>query len=106
MRPFFLLNFLQLKRIHMDQNNINEKLKNLSGWTYNESIKSLQKEFPFKSYLKNIGFVNAVAWIANKENHHPDLEVSFNRCKITLTTHDAGGVSEKDFSVASLIDSL
>lgn len=90
----------------MDQNIITEKLKNLPGWTYNVAGKSLQKEFPFKSYLKNIGFVNAVAWIANKENHHPDLEVSFNRCKITLTTHDAGGVSEKDFTLAALIETL
>ena len=86
--------------------NISEELKKLNGWSYNEATKSIQKEFTFKSYLKNIAFVNAVAWIANKENHHPDLEVSFNRCLVKLTTHDAGGVSDKDFVVALAIDAL
>ena len=86
--------------------NIEENLKYLSGWAYNPQKKSIQKEFLFKSYLKTIGFVNAVAWIANKENHHPDLEVSFNKCVVKLTTHDAGGLSEKDFTVAQAIESL
>lgn len=90
----------------MNPNEIAEKLKSLNGWTYNESTKSIQKEFTFKGYLKTIGFVNAVAWIANKENHHPDLEVSFSRCLVRLTTHDAGGVSDKDFALARQIDKL
>ncbi len=86
--------------------NIQENLKSLNGWTYNESKKSLEKEFTFKSYLKTISFVNAVAWQANKANHHPDLEVSFSKCKVFLTTHDAGGVSEQDFALAKAIDLL
>lgn len=90
----------------MEQSAINENLKSLNGWTYNESKKSIQKEFTFKSYLKTISFVNAIAWQANKENHHPDLEVTFGTCLVKLTTHDAHGVSEKDFSLARLIESL
>lgn len=86
--------------------NIQENLKSLNGWTYNESKKSIEKEFTFKSYLKTISFVNAVAWQANKVNHHPDLEVSFSKCKVLLTTHDAGGVSEQDFALAKIIDLL
>ena len=101
MRPFFLS-----KENVMDQDTINEKLKELNKWLYNLETKSLQKEFTFKGYLKTIGFVNAVAWIANKENHHPDLEVSFNRCLVKLTTHDAGGLSDLDFVVAKAIDEL
>lgn len=85
---------------------IQKKLESLDGWTYNESTKTLQKEIPFKSYLKNIAFVNAVAWLSNKENHHPDLEVSFNRCLVKFTTHDAGGVTEKDFLMAKGVDAL
>ena len=50
--------------------------------------------------LKTISFVNAIAWIANKENHHPDLEVSFGTCRVFLTTHDENGVSKKDFQLA------
>ncbi len=90
----------------MNTAEINEKLKTLPEWTYDDNTLSLVKTFQFKSYLKNIAFVNAVAWIANKENHHPDLEVSFNRCIVKFTTHDAGGVSEKDFELAKAVDSL
>ncbi|NOT80165.1 MAG: 4a-hydroxytetrahydrobiopterin dehydratase [Bacteriovoracaceae bacterium] len=86
--------------------NIEEKLKSLEGWIYDNNSKSIKKEFLFKSYLKTIAFVNAVAWIANKENHHPDLEVSFNKCLIKLTTHDEGGVSEQDFKLALAINCL
>ena len=99
MRPFFWTKNMNIQEI-------NEKLEALSEWTYDDKSLSLIKTFQFKSYLKNIAFVNAVAWIANKENHHPDLEVSFNRCTVKFTTHDKGGVSEKDFQIAKLIDSL
>lgn len=83
-----------------------EKLAKLPGWEFNVEKNSLQKEFTFKSYLKTISFVNALAWIANKENHHPDLEVSFSKCTVYLTTHDEGGVGEKDFSLAKKINDL
>ncbi len=90
----------------MDKSNIEEQLKKLNGWNFNPEKKSIEKKFQFKSYLKNIAFVNAIAWIANKENHHPDLEVSFNICVVRLTTHDENGIGEKDFSLASKIDQL
>ena len=90
----------------MNTQEINDKLKTLTEWTYDEKSLSLVKTYQFKSYLKNIAFVNAVAWLANKENHHPDLEVSFNRCIVKFTTHDAGGVSDKDFSMALAVDNL
>lgn len=99
MRPFFL-------GVFMNTQEINEKLKSLTDWSYDESSKSLVKTFNFKSYLKNIGFVNAVAWIANKLNHHPDLEVSYNKCIVKITTHDENGISEKDFELATQIDQL
>lgn len=86
--------------------NIESKLQELTGWSYNAETKTLSKEFNFKGYLKTIGFVNAMAWIANRENHHPDLEVSFNRCLVKLTTHDEDSISEKDFKLAQLIDQL
>jgi len=83
-----------------------EKFKELNGWTINTDNTSIEKEFHFKSYLKNISFVNAVAWIANQYNHHPDMIIRFNLCKIILTTHDENGVSEKDFEMAKKIDLL
>ena len=83
-----------------------EKLNELNGWNFNAEKNALEKEFQFKSYLKNIAFVNAVAWIANKDNHHPDLIVRYNTCKVILTTHDQGFVSQKDFDMAKKIDLL
>ena len=85
---------------------MNEKLSELNGWNFNTELNVLEKEFQFKSYLKNIAFVNAIAWIANKDNHHPDLIIKYNSCKVILTTHDQGGVSQKDFDLAKKIDLL
>jgi 4a-hydroxytetrahydrobiopterin dehydratase len=90
----------------MNTQEINEKLKSLPGWSYQTETRSLVKAFNFKSYSKNISFVNAVAWIANKMNHHPDLEVSFDKCVVKITTHDEGKISEKDFALAQNIESL
>ncbi len=77
-----------------------------NGWTI-ENQSMLRKEFVFKSYLKTISFVNAIAWEANVQNHHPDLEVSFGKCVVKITTHDNGNtLSEKDFLLAKAIDRL
>ncbi len=73
---------------------------------WNEVGNQLIKIFTFKSYLKNIAFVNAIAWQANKANHHPDLEVSFHQCIVKLTTHDNGGITEKDHALSKIIDQL
>jgi len=81
-------------------------LKQFQNWRHDVDGRLLEKEFEFKSYLKTISFVNAVAWLSNKENHHPELVVTFNKCIVRLTTHDEGGVGEKDFSLAKKIDSL
>ncbi len=90
----------------MKTEEINEKLKSLTDWSFDLNSKSLVKVYNFKSYSKNIQFVNAIAWIANKKNHHPDLEVTFNKCVVKITTHDEGGISEKDFELAHAIESL
>ena len=87
-------------------NSIEEKLKLIEGWVFNGEQNCLEKEYHFKSYLKNISFVNAVAFIANKENHHPDLEVSFSKCVVRMTTHDQNGITQKDFDLAQKINEL
>lgn len=69
--------------------------------------KKLRRVFEFKGFLKTMSFVNAVAWAANKQMHHPDMEVTFNTCTINITTHDEGNtLTEKDFKLASAIDEL
>ncbi len=90
----------------MNETERDNKLQELSGWSYNPEKKCLTKVFSFKSYLKTISFVNAVAWLANRDNHHPDLIVSFGKCTIELTTHDEGDVGAKDFKLARAIDEL
>lgn len=87
--------------------NREEELKKLGpSWESFEGRK-LKKTFEFKGFLKTMSFVNAVAWEANRIMHHPDMEVSFNKCVINLTTHDEGNsLTEKDFLLASNIDKL
>ncbi len=74
------------------------------GWRLIDG--ALEKAFSFKNYHETIGFVNAVAFIANQEDHHPDLAVSYGRCAVRFNTHDVGGVSASDFFCASRVDAL
>ena len=66
----------------------------------------IRREFAFKGFYKTMGFVNAVAWIANGEGHHPDLEVGWGRCLVRYTTHAVDGLTENDFICAAKIDAL
>ena len=68
--------------------------------------KTIRRIFEFKGFNKTMGFVNAVAWIANKEMHHPDMEVSYNKCVVNFTTHAIDGLSENDFICAKKVDKL
>jgi 4a-hydroxytetrahydrobiopterin dehydratase len=83
-----------------------ENLNSLDGWNINSELNCLEKTFTFKSYLKNIAFVNAIAWIANKENHHPDLIIKYNQCIVQITTHDENSITSKDYDLAKKIDLL
>ena len=67
---------------------------------------ALEKVFNFKNYYETICFVNALAFIANAQNHHPDLMVSYNKCTVRFNTHDVGGISVSDFFCASKVDAL
>lgn len=77
-----------------------------SAWSVSDDKKELIKCFEFKGFYKTMGFVNAVAFIAQKTLHHPDMQVSFNKCVIHYTTHDAGGITQNDFDCAKAIDQL
>lgn len=74
------------------------------GWRLIDG--ALEKTFKFKNYYETMGFVNAVAFIANAENHHPDLEVGYSQCKVRFNTHDVNGISVSDFFCASKVDAL
>lgn len=66
----------------------------------------LRREFRFRDFHQTMGFVNAVAWMANREDHHPDLEVGYNYCRMRWSTHDVGGLSLNDFLCAGKVDAL
>ena len=79
-------------------------LSELPGWTVKE--KKLEKSFAFKNYYETMAFVNALAWISHREDHHPDLSVGYNKCHVSYWTHAIGGLSENDFICAAKIERL
>ena len=83
---------------------IDAALATLPGWSRVEN--ALQKTYRFSDYFRTIAFVNAVAWIANQQDHHPDLDVRYNRCGVAFSTHDAGGITLNDLVCAARVDAL
>ena len=76
------------------------------GWRIAEDGRSIRRAFSFADFYETMAFVNAVAWIANVEDHHPDLEVGYDYCRMTFSTHSVGGLSENDFICAAKVDAL
>ena len=77
-----------------------------ADWTIAADAKSLRRSYRFKDFYRTMGFVNAIAYIANVEDHHPDLEVGYNYCHVTFSTHAIGGLSQNDFICAAKVDRL
>ena len=77
-----------------------------AGWSISTDGRSLAREWRFADFHRTMAFVNAVAWIAHVEDHHPDLEAGYNYCRIRYSTHSVGGLSENDFICAAKIDAL
>lgn len=77
-----------------------------SGWVLAQDGKSISREFRFPAFSHTIGFVNAIAWVATVEGHHPDLQVGYGRCHVSYTTHAIKGLSQNDFICAAKIDRL
>ena len=84
------------------------QLADLHGWTLSGdgSDVAIEKTFRFGNYYETISFVNAVAFIANAQDHHPDLSVHYNRCVVRFHTHDVGGLAATDFDCAAQADAL
>ena len=77
-----------------------------NDWTIDASGKEISRTFKFSNYYQTMAFVNALAWIAHAEDHHPDIEVGYNRCLVRYSTHAIGGLSDNDFICAARIDAL
>ena len=77
-----------------------------AGWEIGTDARELRKRFEFRDFAGALAFVNALAWIAERENHHPDLELGWGRCIVRFSTHDVGGLSRNDFICAAKTEML
>jgi 4a-hydroxytetrahydrobiopterin dehydratase len=90
----------------VDTARVNELLAVLPGWEAAADGKSIVKAFKFANFYETLGFVNAIGWMANHQDHHPDLEVGYNRCVVHWSTHDVGGLSMNDFICAARVEAI
>jgi 4a-hydroxytetrahydrobiopterin dehydratase len=88
----------------MGEADIRNHLTEVSGWHRNGNV--IEKTFSFRNYHETIAFVNALAWIAHTEDHHPDLAVTYDRCVVRYSTHSVDGLSRNDFICAAKADML
>ena len=83
---------------------LQKMLGNLKGWSVEDG--KLVKLYAFKDHYETLAFVNALAWISHRKDHHPDLQVGYNKCRVEYMTHSIGGLSENDFICAARADAL
>jgi 4a-hydroxytetrahydrobiopterin dehydratase len=76
------------------------------AWTLDAGAAAIRRSYQFRDFYRTMSFVNAVAYVANAEDHHPDLELGYNYCRVRFTTHAIKGLSENDFICAAKVDRL
>ena len=94
------------KAAKLEAGQIEALLREVPGYRADDGRTLISKEYSFKNFYETIAFVNALAYIANQEDHHPDLAVSYGQCKVSFSTHDAGGLTENDFICAARVNAL
>jgi 4a-hydroxytetrahydrobiopterin dehydratase len=90
--------------VKLERQQVAEQLQRLSHWTLQGN--QIERLLTFENFVDAMIFVNRVAEIAEEESHHPEIRIVYNRVTLALTTHDAGGLTQKDFQMAQRIDSL
>ncbi|MGA3287247.1 MAG: 4a-hydroxytetrahydrobiopterin dehydratase [Bacteroidota bacterium] len=88
----------------LNNTKIQQELKHLTGWTKRRI--EIRKKFKFKDFVRAMGFVNSVALLAERANHHPDVDIRWNKVLLVLSTHSEGGITRKDIALAKEIQSL
>lgn len=83
---------------------VRSKLHDLKGWSLAGT--AITKKMELKDFVRAMGFVNSVALLAEGMDHHPDIDIRWNKVTLTLSTHSAGGLTENDFKLAKAIDGL
>ena len=88
----------------LDDTRVAQLLAEVPGWERRGG--EVAKTFQFKNYHETMAFVNATAWVSHREDHHPDLEVGYNKVVVRYSTHSVGGLSENDFICAAKLEAL
>ena len=88
----------------LSRSKVRDELSKLGNWTLRQSV--ISRNFVFANFVQSMRFVNRVARLAEVANHHPDITINYNKVKLALTTHDEGGLTMKDFSLAGRINKL
>lgn len=90
----------------LDPKRTSELLGLLPGWQAGPESSDIRRHFKFDNFMQALAFVNALGWIAERENHHPDLELGWGRCLVCFSTHDVAGLSMNDFICAAKVQAL
>lgn len=90
----------------MGREQAEQLIAQVPGWSLSGDGKSISRRFEFKGFYRTMAFINALAWIANREDHHPDFSAGYNYCEVSYTTHAVGGLSENDFICAAKVNAL
>jgi 4a-hydroxytetrahydrobiopterin dehydratase len=97
-------NRVYANQMRLSETAISERINKLSGWKHED--KQIVRTFTFKNFVEAIDFVNRLVEPAEKAGHHPDLAISYNKVTVSLTTHDAGGLTQKDFDLAEIVSKV
>jgi 4a-hydroxytetrahydrobiopterin dehydratase len=81
-------------------------VRQVPGWGISGDGMAIRRGFQFRGFLSTMSFINAMAWIANQQGHHPDFDAGYDYCSVTFTTHAIGGLSENDFICAAKLNAL
>ena len=90
----------------LDAAQVAQLMRQLPGWRLRDDGMAIVKDFKFANFHHTLGFINAVGFMANHEDHHPDIEAGYGRCQVLWSTHDVGGLSLNDFICAARTEAL
>jgi len=93
-----------MRQTVLTKEEVQTKLKTLKGWVLEGA--QIRKTIEAKDFVRAMGFVNSVALLAERQNHHPDIDIRWNKVTLVLSTHSAGGLTDADFTLAARIDEL
>lgn len=90
----------------LNADSLAQLLLQVNGWQLNDNQQLINKSFSFNNYCQTIGFINAIVYIAQQQDHHPEINFGYNSCTISFSTYSIGGLSMNDFICAARIDQL